>query len=470
MTKIALTDASMDRMDRAMLKRTKRLCRLEPQLTMGLDALSSGAWSFTGMVGLLPAILDHGTDAEVAYVTLAPPRDVNDMAHRLLASTILHDNGCREDAFYRTLDRIGRLMYRTRRIDGERQLEVHPIVHAYLQSLLSSSGSKKSSKKSSKRHAGGSASDPTCIIGTGKEGSKVFLARCIPDEVPEAQEICCIEYAAPTQRICGNRSLVVRRYGARTLLKVNMDPYDTRSELLANDKIYKWMASMDLLHLTSLHGSLKKVILIDANKADVRDAIALRQFSGDVSRIEMNERELVDMLKTVILVLEVIHANRHLHLDIKPKNILYVRSEKMQFALADFGILEDAEKVHHDYQKGGYSGTYGFMSPLLLPDDQNNNVFPVFKQVAGEAHQQILHWHDYDRLVKQHQASLHQHMFKIDMHSLGLTFYTILNKQHGIKRDARARCMEYIYALLFFGQGSISNTAQAMQRLQKIWS
>lgn len=465
-------DAKLDQIDHVMLKRVAQLCnRSDPRMREGLQTLKRGGWSFTGMLGLLPAVLSTGTDAEDPFVEIPHhPAGHVGMAHRVLISSFSVE----------PLDRIGKVLYRSHRIDGKRHLYVHPIIHEYIVQVSSAGqqvGGEERDQEVGPNMGGQKVAkpiDPTCIIGTGKDGSAVFLARCLGTEIPGVNETCCVEYRAPdSQVLCGDATLVNRRYGSKTLLKFNIDPYDTKCELRANDKIHQWMSQSNILTLTSLHQTLKKVTVSKINH-QVFDLVALQQFSGDVSRLQLEERDFVSMLKSVLLVLHVIHENRHLHLDIKPQNILYGRSATnatMVFALADFGIVDDMAQVHHDFKRGRYSGTYGFMSPLLLRDDLNNGVFPVFKAVASEATGQQLHTQDIGRVCEEHQRSLEHHMPKIDMHSVGLTLYNILSKQQGAlaKGEMRRRCIKLIYGLLFFGPGTIATTSHALKVVQDLW-
>ena len=356
------------------------------------------------------------------------------------------------------------VLYRKRRIDGHRILEVHPALDAYVQTL-----------HVKVRQTGGRR-DRHCIKGRGKAGSYVFTVDCMNDLVPGSISFRDCLYSGQT--IACTLPDLYTRHSTDSLLKVNKDVSDTSDELAANKKVWTWMARQHFLNYTPLHALSSHVVTMSAAGQYLNTLVVFRRMDGDVSKLDMTFDEIAAMTKAILIVIHVIHENGHVHLDVKPANVLYTRQSNaaMSFALADYGILEDSNKVLRDLKEGVFSGTYGTMSPLLLDyrDDGSNKVYPVFAKVAAEARGASRQYTE-ENLADMFQGEKNKFragdsLAKVDLHSLGLTLYKIIGKSTQLQQQQRKVLVDYVYRCMFFdvGLGScFSNTFQAISYLCK---
>lgn len=90
-----------------------------------------------------------------------------------------------------------------------------------------------------------------------------------------------------------------------------------------------------------------------------------KRYDGDlismIDQIPWSDATLSSMLSSVLALLCVLHANGFYHMDIKPENILYKKSDGT-FCLADYGLISDSWVKQ---------GTLEYMSPLLNTPDEN---------------------------------------------------------------------------------------------------
>ena len=446
----------LNRIDAWVASRVKKSCRQYPDANADFKDLVHRGWSYTTSLGIYVDAL-VGRRHDDPYVDVPP----DSMHHKVLSVFVfgkanpmldlVNDDGLR----IRDIGVPGAALYRTRRLNGVKKLSVHPALLAYVNRLNQIGG----------------APQLKCIKGKGKEGSVVFTVACVKDLAPDCRSFCDNLYSGQT--MCGGTlGWLKQRHAADSLLKINQDGSDTADELEANKKVHGWMSRRHFLQMTSLH-SLSSYILgtssIDRNVKT--HMIVLNRMQGDVSRLSLSAAEIADIAKTVLIVLNVIHEHDHLHLDVKPKNVLYTKpvdGGPTKFALADFGILESMRKVYVDLQDGNYSGTYNFMSPLLLDykDDEKNEVYPVFRRVAKECRGIDYSSTELADMFQSEKKLLRDKavMPKVDMQSLGLTLFDLLNVNGHITGAARKELVRFIDGLLFLDKG-FTNSYQALRHL-----
>ena len=349
-------------------------------------------------------------------------------------------------------------MYRKQRFNGKQILSAHPDIARYITSLYGQTGG---------------AIPSHCVKGVGKTGSFVFTVSCIKDAAPGAARFREVLYSK--EELEGDAAWVFKRHSSDTLMKMNSDKSDTADEMTANAKVHQWATRMHFLHYTALHPTSSHVIGINSAGKDISTMIILRQMGGDVSKKVFSDKDIVGIAKAVLVVLHIIHLNGHLHLDVKPANILFTkRSHEVDFALADFGIVDDMRNIYRDLLKNTYSGTPGYISPLLLPyhDDTQNRVYETFRKVALEATRKEYTHSDLAELFQVEKLKFKEdpsRMSKIDLHSLGLTLYHIIQYNKAtMSHTSRKELISFVHALLFFDMNHFLNTFHALKYLCQV--
>lgn len=159
-----------------------------------------------------------------------------------------------------------------------------------------------------------------------------------------------------------------------------------------------------------------------------------REFDGSLTDLmitnPVQDHVLVAAACSVLDFLTVLHAHGHVHLDVKPDNILfeYVNA-RPRFRLSDYETLERAEhvvaqvrRVHRFVQ-----GTDGYMSPLLTLDDSDNKVFPQFRAVAAvERIASARTDAQLHAMFAEAKAAIAHNVYKTDLHSLALTMMDVM--------------------------------------------
>lgn len=493
------SEEMLDRMDRVVAQRVLCACAGYPDSRAAVVRLLEHGFSFSSAVGVL---LASGCPAPGEYVCAKSCA----VEHGALAAFLFGEAGAREmhslDPKGALFGRMGRVLYRRRRMGrGPVRLLVHPAMHSYVRGLLprdqrGGGGEQRMNKKEL----------PPCVKGRGKVGSYVFAPEdeCIADIVPSrAVFFCALPHGpagvhdpsdpAKTQQ-CGTRTWL-RSAMAGALLKVNEKDSDTATEMAANEKVHAWLSRKHFEHLAPLHPEFAGVAAYSEGRARIKTMIALRPMAGDISKAALSVTEIAQVAKACLLVLYVMHENDYLHLDIKPKNILYesdvrpggeagpeAKPPERKFALADFGIIDPMRDVYKEaVLDDAYRGTYGYMSPLIIRDDAENEVYRIFRRVAREVDPtvaaQIPDDDAVERLVEAARreararitagAPYREHLAKIDLHSLGFTLYDVLRKQPeaALPAEERLHTLRFISRLLFFGAGDFFTAAQALDAL-----
>ncbi|PNG99280.1 Serine/threonine-protein kinase PknB, partial [Tetrabaena socialis] len=469
-----------------------------------MDDLLRTGWTYSGTLGVyLNTILaprDEEDDEDFVPVE-GPLADL----HGTVAVFVLGAGGRRTLA---PLDPSGHLfrepgltLYRAHRVNGRRLLSVHPAMHEHLNRLLKSNVQRNVSKSNVQRNVSksnvqrnvsksnvqrtvnrnvkrnvkrGGGGDPDCVLGEGKRGSFVFKSRCIKDYVLRGESVCENMYDNYPSR-CGaleqertplhgpsdsTYPLPSRHQQLKLVLKINENALETMDEIYRNSQVHKWLSEKKFMNLCALHPTVSHLSVYDKDDR-VTDLIALRQMDGDVKHLKgITEREVYELAGTTITVLNVLHKNKHLHLDIKPANILHGRDVadpySRNFAVTDYGILTSMEDVARMVQTTGYSGTLGYMSPMLLATDEHNRVLPKFKDILYRARGVELSLEELELTFRAKREQLRQNdadfglFAKIDLQSLGLTLHRILRDGTHLSSEAQQRINDFTYGLIFY--------------------
>lgn len=83
---------------------------------------------------------------------------------------------------------------------------------------------------------------------------------------------------------------------------------------------------------------------------------SIESFQGKIT-----EQELLHLCKDIASGLVYMHSTNHLHMDIKPSNIL--RSETGDYILSDFGISIELKDIIRQYDQGRTKDTEAYMAP-----------------------------------------------------------------------------------------------------------
>lgn len=450
---------NLDRIDAFVGKMVRRKCRPFPDALASFQKLVDNGWSYTATLGVYVDVVSKGRKDD--YVHLDDDRR---RAHGVLAVFVFGKAGLRDhlDPIGSLFKRPGSTLYKRKTLNGTVQLLGHRSMVEYIDGL---SGHGQA--------GGGENKKLDCVKGKGKTGSLVFTIDCVPKLLPEATHFCDVKYASEKVNDCGNGAWLLSKRSSDSLLKINKLDSDTAEEIAANRKVYRWLSRQHFIHFTSLHAVSSHVTAMDDNRNVIDTLLVLNRMDGDVSKLRMTIRDIANVAKNTLIVLHIIHDNGHLHLDVKPKNIIYskpIDGSETKFALADFGILEDMALVYKDLMDSDYSGTYGFMSPLLLDgDDSRNRVYPVFRMVANESSGTSVTDAGLAELFRRERMQLNdkRRLPKIDLHSTGLTLFSLLNNNHDTITVAHRHAMiTFIEGLLFFDKEKhYINTFQALRGL-----
>jgi serine/threonine protein kinase len=314
---------------------------------------------------------------------------------------------------------------------------------------------------------------------------------------------------------------------------------DPTRELKNNALVRRWFHERraDRGRLTTLHPRLER---IDVFHTDVvrqvlkkSTMLAMRACNGDLHHLLReitrgnygNDSEgkkyktsllramLFRVARGVLEFLAVAHGHGYLHMDVKPRNILWFRERKMVredvrdargFCLGDYGDMHEAVRVVSQLlpRSGGpfgaqkdegpeelathmSVGTEGYMSPLLKKHgDDRDRVYRMFRDVLGrhqtpngasgaksdgdppDAGDPDAAWAAYFTRAKR---DLKKNYRKIDLHSLALTLLHCVNAVHArLGADLGADSppsepglFDFIARLMFFRESRDFFTAEA---------
>lgn len=298
-------------------------------------------------------------------------------------------------------------------------------------------------------------------LGTGRNDTRVYTFDDIAREHPLMRSFCMHMYGHPQPEsgmkpVCfsGRDAEHVVRLANSSMsnvpipfldgvaLKDVKDDEDAGTELHAHQRIHRWFSEVHSIHLTCLHPQLHYLELdeTDSNKlglsvTDVGTRTGHRLLVthlkyGDVHYLNLREDEIYELSVSVLQALIVFHEHHHLHMDIKPENILWdldAHGQKRVFCLSDYNLMmSDANVLHHlrPDDGGGFQslshGTEGYKSPLLMQDDTKGSTYQLFEKIAKKTRsftkKRMPVWRDYFDKARSSTS-----MAKVDLHSLALT-------------------------------------------------
>ena len=325
------------------------------------------------------------------------------------------------------------------------------------------------------------------FLGEGRNGTILYSGASLPFLRPHMVGLCVWRYQDTHHTDYQRRTCVFVRSGIdssalfRELRRVGFDSDlavkdipNTRTaqrECHLHAMLHSWFASRNALSRTPLMPDVACADVLMPNRFsqghrtsgskdgvsepfDRRRLILYKRMHGSLRALRpMRPAEVWRAAEGVLHGLVVLHANHHIHTDVKPDNILYElarpqrevaasnqaaqqppRPRVARYVLADYGLMADEATVQRMARSGYPSGTPGFISPLLLSDDSDNYVYPIFEDVATHAGTGAPHapggsgkwavqawWEEHfadcrSRLLR-HPSMTH----KADLHSLGLT-------------------------------------------------
>ena len=168
---------------------------------------------------------------------------------------------------------------------------------------------------------------------------------------------------------------------------------------------------------------------------------------------------ILRMARDVLRALTVIHAHDTLHMDIKPDNVL---EDDDGFVLADYGLMASKSAAVSHVKNKLPTGTVRFMSPLLLTDDFENNVYAIFQDAATTGGAPAAPpgmpldawWSAYFTGVTKQVARRTARVFKLDLQSLALTLIDMFREHNedtppvSVIQEAHAPLFDLIARLL----------------------
>lgn len=328
------------------------------------------------------------------------------------------------------------------------------------------------------------------ILGYGKRSTLVYTVEDLLKHLPRVLKICIASFAlknskrAPPPRCFygGTISIESKLINDAALQSVAIKDCGESPKALSsvigevtwNQKVHKWFSQANAIALTSLHPATSHLEVIHRRapiqsssrvtnrvKTLSRDATTILKNKSsdrtpsdpsvatiqkrvlpvyrecDGSLIDLNimhrmqETELLLMCTRVLQFLVVLHAKHHIHMDIKPDNVLFTFTpdeEAYDFCLSDYETLENATQVAARVRRKGQfpQGTDGYMSPLLTIDDVENRVHPMFRAVAKVCRNKDVTASHLIGMIDAAKKNIDANIYCVDLHSLALTLLDII--------------------------------------------
>ncbi|MEO1670608.1 MAG: serine/threonine-protein kinase [Cyanobacteria bacterium J06631_2] len=88
---------------------------------------------------------------------------------------------------------------------------------------------------------------------------------------------------------------------------------------------------------------------------------------------QLNESEVIDLLKDTLNVLRFVHQNNYIHRDIKPSNLIRNKHDRKVY-LIDFGAVKEKIKPENIDDRGGFAPTVAIGTPGYMPIEQLRGV------------------------------------------------------------------------------------------------
>lgn len=296
-------------------------------------------------------------------------------------------------------------------------------------------------------------------LGTGREGTVVYTSDDLLLMYPEMERVCVWEYGDVIPECGDTRSSPIVTGEEMVAVKDLHDNGAAIAESTLHEMVHGWFREDGKLHLSPLHPTHNCADIVWGDGRRRHRVLFFRAMAGDTAMLRLGPRDMVELAVSVLQALAVFHARDHLHLDVKPHNILYAfkgdtgdekssssshkkakgkkakgnndssfsGGDRYDFVLADYGLMATSkETVRNMYAGGSPSGTDGYLSPLLLSaDGAAEPAIPPFERVAGAVRlKQPLGWGTF--FAKRRAMLTEASGVKADLHSLALTLLKLL--------------------------------------------
>jgi hypothetical protein len=360
------------------------------------------------------------------------------------------------------------------------------------------------------------------ILGYGKRSTLVYTIEDLLKHLPRVLKICIASFALKNSK----RTPPLRCFYGGTISiesKLNKDealqsvaikdcgesPKALSSvigEVVWNQKVHKWFSQADAIVLTSLHPTTSHLEVIHRRapaqlssratnrvKTLSRDATTIlnnkssdrmasdpsmstiqkrvlpvyRECDGSLIDLNimhrMQESELLRMCTRVLQFLVLLHAKHHIHMDIKPDNILFTFTSEVannknsvgavvacDFCLSDYETLEIATQVAARIRRKGQfpQGTDGYMSPLLTIDDVENIVHPMFRAVAKVCSNKEITASHLITMIDAAKKNIDANIYCVDLHSLALSLLDIILPVYPASSSSHEDCVRTLRTAL----------------------
>jgi serine/threonine protein kinase len=320
------------------------------------------------------------------------------------------------------------------------------------------------------------------MLGVGREGTRVYSAGDAPELYPSATGARVFAYSDASDAVVSMR----RAFGdplEGAAVKDIPDEASAITESHLHQRIHGWFVAARSMDATPLHPAINCVdVLLGGDRT--HRLLVYREMEGDISDLNLSEEGVWNVAASVLRALMVLHSNGMMHLDVKPHNVLYKTSSPppgFAYVLGDYGVATPTQSVFNAAVRGQpTSGTDGYISPLLLLDDADNNVFDVFEAVAagvqptgkgkgkrgGAAPLRPKAASDaaWTAYFEAHRIAALQDVYKADLHSLALLLYRVAQWND---LAASAALTRFIAALMFFRPGDPLTAEAALSLVAK---
>ena len=221
------------------------------------------------------------------------------------------------------------------------------------------------------------------LLGRGKDGTLVYPATQIPARfAPDACVIIRQDAAKNANKattaacIDASDGAALRRAGLGddVALKDVRDEAAAKAEAAIHAHLRSCFARGHKMRLCCLHPRVFSVWVDDHVLIPMRVGTPIDKHGAGTSDKDNHKQysaaALLSLARGVLGALSIMHANRVLHLDVKPQNIMTIsgsRSASSSYVLADYDLTAHFDDVLDAMRDGPVPvGTPGYISPLLL--------------------------------------------------------------------------------------------------------